>query len=190
MSELMKTRELQAKVVTDMFLAVDQDSIEALVDIIMDADRIFVAGWGRAGNVGRILGMNMSQLGRVVFCVGDNNTPAITDKDILIICSGSGNTKTISLIAQQAKDHGAKVALMSFNGADSTMGKIADVNVHIPRITRDELTKEGMQPYEGGALGEVFYNAAFMMNDFITTCVMKRTGQTFEDIIKNHNSLE
>lgn len=56
-------------------------------------------------------GMDMSQIGKVVFRVGDNNTPSIHEGDILLVMSGSGNTKTISIIAQEAKDFGAEVGL-------------------------------------------------------------------------------
>ncbi|MBQ5956925.1 MAG: hypothetical protein IJL46_05065 [Clostridia bacterium] len=48
---------------------------------------MFTAGWGRAGNVVRILGMNLSQMGKQVYCVGDNSTPSIQKDDILIINS-------------------------------------------------------------------------------------------------------
>ena len=170
----------------EMLAGIDQAQLDAMVDAILEAKRIFVAGWGRAGNIVRILGMDMSQLGMNVFCVGDNNTPSIHERDLLIIFSGSGNTKTISLICQQGKDHGAKVCLISGN-ADSTMGKIADINVVIPASQWKE-EKEGEEHSEIRGLN--VYQVAFMLNDFIEECVMERLGKTFEDVRANHNNLE
>lgn len=87
---------------------VDPAQIEAIASAIAESKRVFTAGWGRAGNVVRILGMDMSQIGMLVYCVGDNGTPSIHPGDILLINSGSGNTKTIAVIAQQAKERALK----------------------------------------------------------------------------------
>lgn len=45
-----------------MLAAIDQASLDALAQAIVDAKRIYVAGWGRAGNCVKILGMNCSQM--------------------------------------------------------------------------------------------------------------------------------
>ena len=113
-----------------MLNGVCQQELDELAKAILHARRIFVAGWGRAGNVGRILSMDCSQIGLETYCVGDNGTPAIQPGDILVISSGSGETKTMCILAQQAKEHGAKLGLISGN-ADSTIGRLADVNVVI-----------------------------------------------------------
>lgn len=184
---LLEKRAVQAREVAAMFEGVNQAQIDTLVDEIIQAERVFVAGWGRAGNVARILGMNCSQLGKLVFSVGDNSTPAIEPGNLLIIVSQSGNTKTISVICEQAKAHGAKVALISVN-AESNMGKQADLNVVIPRRLPGE---EGMgDPEVFEKRPYAFYQAAFMLNDFISTCIRQKTGQTLADVARYHNNLE
>lgn len=185
--DFMKRRQEMLDDIAEQFLKIDQAQIDELVEAILKADRIYTSGWGRAGNIVRILGMNMSQLGRLVYCVGDNGTPAIKPEDLLIIFSGSGNTKTISLICAQAKEQGATVALISGGGKESTMGKIADINIEIPRLPRDE-PREGGEPAPTRGLS--IYQTAFILNEFIEDCVMYKTGQTMDDIIKNHNNLE
>ena len=65
---LAEQRRIQAQEVSAIFQTIDQTQIDALVDAIMQTDRIFISGWGRAGNVARILGMNCSQLGKLVSC--------------------------------------------------------------------------------------------------------------------------
>ena len=176
---LAEQRRIQAQEVSAIFQTIDQTQIDALVDAIMQTDRIFISGWGRAGNVARILGMNCSQLGKLVFCVGDNGTPAIQPGNLLIIVSGSGNTKTISIICQQAREHGANIALISGN-ADSVMGKMADINVVIPRRLPGEVDLADGVVFEKRPYA--FYEAAFMLNDYISTCIRRKTGQTLEDV--------
>ena len=112
---------------------IDPAQVDAMAKGIAKAKRVFVTGWGRAGNVAGILGMDMSQIGKLVYRVGDNNTPSIHEGDILLVVSGSGNTKTISIIAKEAKDFGAEVGLIS-TSEQSIIGEIADYNVVIPKV--------------------------------------------------------
>ena len=41
----------------EMLAGIDQAQLDAMVDAILEAKRIFVAGWGRAGNMIKILSM-------------------------------------------------------------------------------------------------------------------------------------
>ena len=77
-----------------MLAAIDQASLDALAQAIVDAKRIYVAGWGRAGNCVKILGMNCSQMGLTAHICGDNTTPSIHEGDLLVVGSGSGETGT------------------------------------------------------------------------------------------------
>ena len=61
----------------EMFAAIDQAQLDALTNALVAAKRIFVAGWGRAGNCVKILSMDCSQIGLTTYIVGDNSTPAI-----------------------------------------------------------------------------------------------------------------
>ena len=200
--------------VAEVLSKVDPAQVDALAKAIAKANRVFVSGWGRAGNVAGILGMDMSQIGKVVFRVGDNNTPSIQPDDILLVMSGSGNTKTISIIAKEAKDFGATVGLISTN-ANSSIGEIADYNVVIPRIEtpmnkimatkrppRDPKFKStagtretyDLTPEEREAITleqlELTYQAAFVLNEIIQHRVMEEIGETFEAVHYYHNSLE
>lgn len=165
----------------EMLAAVDQGQLDALAQAIVDAKRIYIAGWGRAGNCIRILGMDCSQMGLTAHICGDNTTPSIHEGDLLVVGSGSGNTKTIALMAQQAKDHGAKLALISGN-AESTIGKIADLNVVIPRKKQ----AEDAPTMSGGS----FYHAMMAVCDLLRVYVCDMLGITNEDIHYNHNNLE
>ena len=113
MLDAKKMLDCAGKNISEILNMVDPAQIEEIATALAEAKRVFTAGWGRAGNIIRILGMDMSQIGKTVFCVGDNGTPSAHPGDLLIINSGSGNTKTIAVLAQQAKEQGLKVALIS-----------------------------------------------------------------------------
>ena len=97
MLDAKKLLDCAGKNIAEILNQVDPAQIEEIATALAEAKRVFTAGWGRAGNIIRILGMDMSQIGKVVFCVGDNGTPSAHPGDLLIINSGSGNTKTIAV---------------------------------------------------------------------------------------------
>lgn len=200
--------------VAEALSKIDPAQVDALAKAIAKANRVFVSGWGRAGNVAGILGMDMSQIGKVVFRVGDNNTPSIHEGDILLVVSGSGNTKTISIIAKEAKDFGATVGLIS-TSEQSIIGEIADYNIVIPRIETPmaKIMKDKRPPRDPkfkGTAGtretydltaeereaitldqmELTYQTAFILNEVLQHKVMEELGETFEAIHYYHNSLE
>ena len=218
---IMTTRELLDSIgpgITGALKAADPVQIEEAVDAIYAADRVFTAGWGRAGNVVRILGMNLSQMGKQVYCVGDNSTPSIQKDDILIINSGSGNTRTIAIIAEEAKSYGAKVILMSGNpdAGDSRIGQYTDHFITIParpdlppnydKISR--MLKGGKDSNRGFGTKVEFdyspeereqitmdkyfaiYEIGFILNEVIMQKYMEKIGGSFEYISYYHNNLE
>ena len=193
---------------------IDPAQVDAMAKGLAKAKRVFVTGWGRAGNVAGILGMDMSQIGKLVYRVGDNNTPSIHEGDILLVVSGSGNTKTISIIAKEAKDFGAEVGLIS-TSEQSIIGEIADYNVVIPKVdtpmnrimdkkrpqrdpkfkstagTREtwDLTAEEREQMTLDQM-EITYQIAFVLNEVLQQKVMEEIGETFEAVHYYHNSLE
>lgn len=165
----------------EMFASIDQTQLDTLTDALLAANRIYVAGWGRAGNCVKILSMDCSQIGLETFIVGDNPTPAIRPDDILVIGSGSGETKTMAILAEQCKAQGAKLGLISGN-AESTIGKMADVNVVIPRKKQPE----DVPTMSGGS----FYHVMVMTVDILRVYMAEKLGVTNADVHYNHNNLE
>ena len=177
-------RERTAAAAAAALNAIPQEEIDALTQAILDANRIYVAGWGRAGNVIRLMSMNCSQTGLKTFVVGDNSTPSIHEGDLLIICSGSGETATMKILADQAKEHGAKLALVTSRPSSYIQDK-ADITVHILRTYESE--DQHNQPL---ALSLTFYQTVVMLNDCIMHYIMEAKGLTFADVRYNHNNLE
>ena len=92
--ELVKLADHQHQLLT----GVNMDEVLAMAQAILDAKRIYVAGWGRAGNNIKMLSMDCSQIGLHTHIVGDNSTPSIHEGDILVIGSGSGKTASCSCL--------------------------------------------------------------------------------------------
>jgi 6-phospho-3-hexuloisomerase len=96
--------------------------------------------------------MRMMHLGYTVYVVGEVVTPAIKEGDLLLVGSGSGETRTVAVVAKQAKAFGASVAAITIF-PDSTIAGIADFTLIIPgKTTKRDSGVHSMQP--GGNLFE------------------------------------
>ena len=67
----------------------DKNIPDELLVVINSTNRIFLTGFGRSGLALQAFAMRLAQLGKETFFVGDTTTPAIQDKDLLIIASSS-----------------------------------------------------------------------------------------------------
>ena len=119
-------------------------------------------------------------------CVGEITEPAITDKDLLIVGSGSGETLFPVAIAQKAKKIGTKVAWIGSN-QESTIAKLADYKVRIPVQSKlnkpDELHSQ--QP-----MTSLFEQTLLLYGDSLAMEIMERKGLQFENLWKYHANLE
>lgn len=86
-------------------------------------------------------------MGREVYIVGETSTPNFGSGDLLIICSGSGETKQFIQIAEKAKSLGGKV--MVFTGTPgSTLDRMSDASIIIkaPSKNQEDSTFKSVQP--------------------------------------------
>lgn len=102
-----------------------------VINHISAADHIFIAGAGRSRLIMSAFAMRLMHIGLSVYMVGDVTTPAITDKDLLLIASGSGKTSTMVTICTKGRSAGAKIGVFTANPQEK-LGNISDFAVTIP----------------------------------------------------------
>ena len=118
----------------ELLSLVSEKEAEAFKGAILNADRIFVAGAGRSLFMIRGFAMRLMQTGFTSYVVGETVTPAIRKGDLLVIASGSGETGTLKVIASNAKNAGAEIAMITSN-PDSTIAKLSDYIIVVPSST-------------------------------------------------------
>ncbi|MFP3361708.1 SIS domain-containing protein, partial [Planococcus sp. SIMBA_143] len=77
-----------------------------LVEAIVAANKVFVAGAGRSGFMGKSFVMRMLHMGIDAYAVGETVTANLQEGDLLIVGTGSGETKTLVPIVEKAKSLG------------------------------------------------------------------------------------
>ena len=170
--------------------SIDEKQTECLVDKILAIKgtdkKVYIAGVGRSSLMIRSFAMRLMHLDITVYVVGETVTPAIQEGDLLILGSGSGETSTLTVLANKAKKARAEIALITRNPS-STLVKLADYVVNIPI----EKGKTGFQPG-----GSTFEQCMLLICDAMVIRIMVKSGllsqgKSIDDIImKRHANLE
>ena len=163
----------------------DDAQIETLVQAILDANRIFVGGAGRSLLVSRTFAMRLMHLGLTSHVVGETITPGIEPGDLLIVASGSGQTRTTLAIVEAAKTRGARAAVITAHPG-SPIALVADLvlEIHSP-ITSNHPDRASCQPP-----GSLFEQCVLLHCEGMVMRLMERLGTTEEEMRARHTKLE
>jgi 6-phospho-3-hexuloisomerase len=153
----------------------------------MAASKIFVSGVGRSGLVLKAFGMRLMHLGFHVHVVGETTTPGITPKDLLLIGSGSGTTRTLIVIANEARTAGAKVVLVT-GRTESPIGQVADIVLTIPVSTPKVANPAYLQSVQ--PMGSLFEQAMLLTLDALILLLMTNMKQDSGSMFTRHANLE
>lgn len=172
-----------------------EEEVNELVRTLLNTERVFVAGAGRSGLIAKAFAMRLMHLNIQVHVIGETITPALTDEDLFIGVSGSGETSRVVSAAETAKKIGAKIVVIT-SYPESTLGKLADLTVKVPgRIkTAEKKSYTGRQiagEYESlTPLGTLFEATALTFLDGVIASLMRELGKKEKDLSKQHASVE
>lgn len=168
-----------------LFDQMDEAQITEAIRLIEGSDKIFFNALGRAGFMGRSFVMRLMHMGREVYVVGETNTPNFGPDDLLIICSGSGETKQFVDIAGKAKALGGKVLV--FTGTPgSTLSRMADSTILIkaPSKKQEDSSFSSVQP-----MASLFEQGILLAGDSMILTMMENQAKGREMFLR-HSNLE
>ncbi|MGM0884715.1 MAG: 6-phospho-3-hexuloisomerase [Bacillota bacterium] len=184
-----KTSPYVAAILSELNRAADQledEQADRLADRIIGAGRIFVAGAGRSGLMMRGFAMRLMHLGLDVYVVGDTVTRSLAKGDLLIIGSGSGETKSLIPMAEKARSLEGSVAALTIFPA-STIGRLADIVIQMPGAPKDKADDNDVtiQP-----MGSLFEQTLLLVCDAVILRLMKKKEWNGTTMYGNHANLE
>lgn len=151
------------------------------------ANHIFLKGAGRSGLAIQSFANRLMHLGFSVSVVGEISSPHSQPGDLLIICSGSGETESLKSLVQKAKDSDLEIALVTMK-QDSTIAKFADTILMLPGTIKDNNNRninEFSQP-----MGSVFEQLAFLTFDGLVISLMNDLEESSNSMYDRHADLE
>ncbi len=166
--------------------SVEPESLHRLKDEILAAEQVYFVGVGRVFLSLEAVAKRLAHLGIRTHCVGEITEPAITDRDLLIVGSGSGGSLFPVAIARKAKSLGVKVVHIGSN-PQGEMGGLCDFMVRIPVRTKNYLPDEidSDQP-----MTSLFEQSLLLLGDILAKLIIDEKQLDMKALWRYHANLE
>lgn len=171
--------ELEA--ITDLRPRIDDDFARACEHMLACEGRIVVIGMGKSGHIGGKIAATLASTGTPAFFVhpgeaGHGDLGMVTDKDVVLALSNSGETQEILTILPLIKRLG--VPLICLTGRPhSTLARQATVNIDVS--VRKEACPLGLAPTSSTTV-------SLVMGDALAIAMLEARGFTAEDFALSH----
>ncbi len=160
---------------------------ERLVQMLLEADRMFVTGKGRSGLIADCFAMRLMQMGFRVHVPGEATCPRIQGGDLMVAVSCSGTTMTTVQLARISHDAGAAVVAVTANEA-TPLTEPADHVVVVPVTGRD--VKERYRYVLGPHNNTLFEEALLLYFDALVYSILEREQIPKNTLDRRHTNLE
>lgn len=172
---------IEAKAVEALIARLDDKFTSALQLILHCRGRVVVSGMGKSGHIARKIASTMASTGTPAFFVhpgeaSHGDLGMITDHDVLIALSNSGESPELLTIVPIIKRRGAKLISMTGNPA-STLAREADV--HLDASVAQEACPLGLAPTASTT-------AALALGDALAIALLDARGFGAEDFARSH----
>ena len=160
--------------------------------ILNSAKSVYVLGVGHSGLLSRILTMKLNHVGLKAYTVFDETCPRFDQDSVLVAVSQSGETATVTTLAEKARQLGGGVLAFTGRG-ESTIGRFATVLVELPIHANDAtchafsgLGDAANQNVRGAFFGHALYSVFYS----IILVLAQIRDETPHSINKRHANLE
>ena len=166
--------------------AVDPDTVEQYLSTILEAKRVFFVGVGRVLLALEAVAKRYVHLGIDAVVVGQVTEPAITEGDVLVVGSGSGERVVPLAIAGKARSFGAKVVHIG-SVPESPMNEFSDLFVRIPAqsVRREKGEVSSVQP-----MTTLFEQSLLLFGDVTALMIAEKRRLNMDGLWRNHANLE
>lgn len=185
--EYNETKNIVLNEISNALSHIEPKETEKLVDDIVAAENVFVIGVGRVMMSLQAFVKRLTHIGIRAHCVGDITEPAITEKDILIVASGSGESVVPVAIAKKAREISVRRIIHIGSNPHGSVSNYTDYMVRIPVQTRlylsDEIKTEQI-------MTSLFEQALWIYCDILSMMILKKKRISIEELWKYHANLE
>lgn len=173
--------EIEKRAIDNLHQYVDDNFDRACQAMFDCRGRVIVIGMGKSGHVGGKIAATLASTGTPSFFVhpgeaSHGDLGMVTDHDVVIAISNSGETAEVLNIIPVIKRLGVTLIAMTGN-PDSTLGRLADVHVCIK--VEQEACPLGLAPTASTT-------ATLVMGDALAVALLKARGFTADDFALSH----
>lgn len=185
----MNYNQVQKEIIEEISNTLGQISSERITELLIEikkADKVFFVGVGRVLLSLKAVAKRLAHLGIKTYVVGQITEPAITENDLLIVGSGSGESAFPLIIAKKAKEYNARVAHIGAN-PNCSMKEFSDHFVKIPVSTKLQLPNEiqSVQP-----MTSLFEQSLLLLGDTLALMLIREQNIDMPSLWQYHANLE
>ena len=175
--------DIESRAVADLKARLGDDFIAACELCLNTPGRVVVTGMGKSGHISNKIAATLASTGTPAFFMhpaeaSHGDLGMITEQDLLLAISYSGETDEVVTILPVVKRIGAKVLSMTGNPR-STMATTADA--HLDVSVAVEACPLNLAPTASTT-------ATLAMGDALAVALLKKRGFTAEDFARSHPS--
>ena len=171
----------EAQAIEALHGRIDANFLRACQLMFECAGRVIVSGMGKSGHIARKIAATLASTGTPAFFVhpgeaSHGDLGMITQKDVVLALSNSGETDELLTILPLIKRQGIALIAMSGNNG-SSLARLADV--HLDTSVPAEACPLGLAPTSSTT-------AALVMGDALAIALLEARGFTDEDFARSH----
>ena len=177
-----RTIDSEIKTIEELKHSLDSFSLTQALDFMQNSKgRIIITGMGKSGHIGKKIAASLASTGTPSFFVhpaeaSHGDLGMITEDDVVIAISNSGESRELIDILNYCKRFGIKLVAITKN-AESSLGKAGDVILLLPN--NGEACPLGLAPTSSTT-------ATLVLGDILTIGMIERKGFSKEDFNDRH----
>ena len=177
-----KTIDSEIRAIEELKKSLDAESLTKALDFMQNSTgRIIITGMGKSGHIGKKIAASLASTGTPSFFVhpaeaSHGDLGMITDDDVVIAISNSGESRELIDILNYCKRFGIKLIAITKN-QDSSLVKAGDVVLLLPN--NGEACPLGLAPTSSTT-------ATLVLGDILTIRMIERKGFSKEDFNDRH----
>lgn len=173
--------ETEANAVAALKSRINSYFVTACKYMLACTGRIVILGMGKSGHIGAKIAATLASTGTPAFFVhpgeaSHGDLGMITEKDVVLALSNSGETEEICVLLPLIKRLGIPLIALT-SEPQSTLGKAADI--HIDISVEKEACPLGLAPTASTT-------ATLAMGDALAIALLEARGFTAEDFARSH----
>ncbi|MBQ1612038.1 MAG: KpsF/GutQ family sugar-phosphate isomerase [Alphaproteobacteria bacterium] len=175
------TIEKEIEALNMMKSQLDESLVKALDLMQSTSGRVIVTGMGKSGHIGRKIAATLASTGTPSFFVhpaeaSHGDLGMLTDNDVVIAISNSGESKELSDILVYCKRYGISLIAITKN-PNSSLGKAGDILLRLP--DDGEACPLGLAPTSSTT-------ATLVLGDILAIALMERRGFSASNYKQRH----
>lgn len=176
-----RTINREIDTITKLRDSLDNNLTQALNLMQQAKGRIILTGMGKSGHIGKKIAASLASTGTPSFFVhpaeaSHGDLGMVTEDDVVIAISNSGESKELVDILNYCKRFGIKLIAITKN-PESSLGKAGDIVLRLPN--NGEACPLGLAPTNSTT-------ATLVLGDILTAGLIERKGFTKSDFNQRH----